>query len=164
MIFLLVRKKYDGRGRTLCRNLYKTFKMGLNSYILADEYKESKVTFGEAYNWKRTFEAFESCTISTISRIISSNEASSASQSSRFNPLSSVSSLYNSSGLTKPKEPSQKPEKSSSSQMLRYAKIGAVGLGVGAVLAVTGGLAAPGIAGALFLMGTTGAGYLPSLP
>lgn len=39
------------------------------------------------------------------------------------------------------------------SNMLRYAKIGAVGLGAGAALALTGGLAAPAIAGALLVMG-----------
>lgn len=39
----------------------------------------------------------------------------------------------------------------------RYAKIGAVSLGAGAVLAVTGGLAAPALAGALLVMGGTSA-------
>jgi hypothetical protein len=40
-------------------------------------------------------------------------------------------------------------------KLLRYAKIGAASLGAGAILAVTGGLAAPALAGALVLMGTT---------
>eukprot|EP01039_Chlorochromonas_danica_P008478 gene8478-9344_t len=42
-------------------------------------------------------------------------------------------------------------------KMIRYAKIGAVSLGAGAVLAVTGGLAAPALAGALLVMGGTSA-------
>jgi len=37
----------------------------------------------------------------------------------------------------------------------RYAKIGAVALGAGAVMAVTGGLAAPAVAGALLVMGSS---------
>lgn len=41
--------------------------------------------------------------------------------------------------------------------LMRYAKIGVVSLGAGAVLAVTGGLAAPAIAGALLVMGTSSA-------
>lgn len=40
---------------------------------------------------------------------------------------------------------------------VRYAKIGAAGLGAGALLAVTGGLAAPAIAAGLVVLGTTGA-------
>lgn len=40
---------------------------------------------------------------------------------------------------------------------MRYAKIGVVTLGAGAVVAVTGGLAAPAIAAALVVMGTTSA-------
>jgi hypothetical protein len=40
---------------------------------------------------------------------------------------------------------------------IRYAKIGVVTLGAGAVVAVTGGLAAPAIAAALVVMGTTSA-------
>lgn len=45
--------------------------------------------------------------------------------------------------------------KTKGSSKYRYAKIGAVALGAGAVLAVTGGLAAPAIAGALLLMGSS---------
>jgi hypothetical protein len=40
-----------------------------------------------------------------------------------------------------------------SSQLKRYMKIGAVGLGAGAVIALTGGLAAPAVAAALVVIG-----------
>eukprot|EP01031_Cornospumella_fuschlensis_P041169 gene41169-50233_t len=46
-----------------------------------------------------------------------------------------------------------KTERTAQEQYWRYAKIGAVGLAAGGVLAVTGGLAAPAVAGALILLG-----------
>jgi hypothetical protein len=57
--------------------------------------------------------------------------------------------------VTKKKDPTKK--------MIRYAKIGTVALGAGAVLAVTGGLAAPAIAGALVVMGSTSAAAMVSV-
>lgn len=53
------------------------------------------------------------------------------------------------------KESALQHSKTKGSSKYRYAKIGAVALGAGAVLAVTGGLAAPAIAGALLLMGSS---------
>lgn len=44
-------------------------------------------------------------------------------------------------------------EGGSNSQLKRYLKIGAVGLGAGAVIALTGGLAAPAVAAALVVIG-----------
>lgn len=184
IVFLLTKKKYDARGRSLTRNLYKALKTGLNEYFLADEFDAigmksvHPVTTVDNHNWKRTFEALEGTLITTISRLINQATAagtssSSSSTSSSFNPLNTVSSLYarvrpNNTNpnpninpkitLGAAKSDSKQKEKSQTSQMIRFAKIGAVGLGVGAVLAVTGGLAAPAICGALLIMGTTGAG------
>ena len=38
IVFLLTKKKYDARGRSLSRNLYKALRTGLNEYFLADEF------------------------------------------------------------------------------------------------------------------------------
>jgi hypothetical protein len=50
--------------------------------------------------------------------------------------------------LTRSKKPTE-----NDSKLLKYAKIGAVGLGAGALLAFTGGLAAPAVAAAFVLLG-----------
>jgi hypothetical protein len=50
--------------------------------------------------------------------------------------------------ITRSKKPTE-----NDSKMLKYAKIGAVGLGAGALLAFTGGLAAPAVAAAFVLLG-----------
>jgi hypothetical protein len=47
---------------------------------------------------------------------------------------------------------------SNSGRLKKYMKIGAVGLGAGAIIAVTGGLAAPAVAAALMVIGGTAAG------
>jgi hypothetical protein len=183
IVFLLTKKKYDARGRSLSRNLYKALRTGLNEYFLADEFDAISMkslhpitaNTMDRYNWIRTFEALENTLIATISRLLNQPTAveissSSTTKSSRFNPLNTVSSLYarvrptnpnpspNLNPLGNTKNDSKQKEKSQTSKMIRFAKIGAVGLGVGAVLAVTGGLAAPAICGALLVMGTTGAG------
>lgn len=50
--------------------------------------------------------------------------------------------------ITRSKKPTE-----NDSKLLKYAKIGAVGLGAGALLAFTGGLAAPAVAAAFVLLG-----------
>ncbi len=54
-------------------------------------------------------------------------------------------------------------EKSKNSKMIRYAKIGAVAVGAGAALALTGGLAAPAIAGAFLIMGSSSVAAVASV-
>ena len=56
------------------------------------------------------------------------------------------------------KESTDDSSSSTSDRMKKYMKIGAVGLGAGAIIAVTGGLAAPAVAAALMVIGGTAAG------
>lgn len=104
-----------------------------------------------AYNWTSTFERLERTLMNAISRYLKHAAARKTSQSP-----STSSNLFGPNFMNPGSSPAEKGRKSSS--IVRYAKIGAVGLGVGAVLAVTGGMAAPAIAGAMLLMGTTSAG------
>eukprot|EP01038_Epipyxis_sp_PR26KG_P014831 gene14831-19925_t len=109
LVFLVVKNKYDGKGRVLIRNLRILFR------LQAEDLINSEVVVCEA-----------------------------------------LVDYYN--GISH-----EMKNRDARSKMIRYAKIGLVGVGAGALLAVSGGLAAPAIAGALVVMGTTSAASLVSV-
>lgn len=106
IMFLILKGKYDGRGRSLIRNII--FSMGFSEI---------------------TLQYLEYIIIKYLAGLNQINESVSREQS----------------------------KKTRKQKYIRYAKIGVASLGAGALLAVTGGLAAPAIAGALLVMGSASA-------
>ena len=146
MVFLFRKQKYDGRGRTLSRNLYLTLRLGLREYMFGDEgYHSSIVAIqgSQPFKWATTFEMFECCIINTISRSV--HKKNNQPEKSTYRKFGSFISSNLSSSAPNPsmfgqdvRQAQQQKNKNKSSTIVRIAKIGAVGIGVGAVLAVTG--------------------------
>lgn len=104
--YLMIGKMYDGRGRTFCVNIARSFHINLRHFLFIE---------------RKLYQYF----------------------TAHFEEISLLAAEEN--------------RKSKRSKYIRYAKIGVVSLGAGAVIAVTGGLAAPAIAAALVVMGSTSA-------
>lgn len=101
LMFLIVNRYYDSRGRVLIRNLRYCFGLTAEQYIAMEVHlSKSLLDYQNALSHKAD-------------------------------------------------------GKDKKSKYMRYAKIGVAAVGAGAVLALTGGLAAPAIAGAMLVMGSS---------
>lgn len=112
MLFFVINRKYDGKGRTFMKQLVFTLGLARDDYFFIEN---------------------------RLGKYLHENAA-------KIDSLVKVGK-----------------KKDTTKKMIRYAKIGTVALGAGAVLAVTGGLAAPAIAGALLIMGSSSAAALVSM-